>query len=182
MLTLAYARSLTQYLFCMYYSYIIIPKLFCVITYRRKELLDIRATVTHQHYQHYDKEHDFPKEDPLFAPHWSIELMPEADPKHRRRRRGTRSGLPVQLRRCAHHPLLPSILLANVQSLYNKVVELSVRISFQRDIRDCNILCFTEPWLSRDILSESVLPVGFLVHRADRNKYLSGKRKGGGVS
>jgi hypothetical protein len=106
-----------------------------------------------------------------------MELIPEADPKHRLQRRGTQSGL----RRRVHHPPLPSILLANVQSLDNKVDELRVRVSFQRDIRDFNILCFTETWLSRDILSELVQPVGFSVQRADRNKYIFGKKKGGGV-
>ncbi len=33
-------------------------------------------------------------------------------------------------------PPLPSILLANVQSLVNKMDDLRARISFQRDIRD----------------------------------------------
>ena len=111
--------------------------------------------------------------------YFAIELIPEADPKHSRRMRGTRSGLLVRPRRHAHHPPLPSILLANVQSLDNKVDELRVRSSFQRDIRDCNILCFTETWLSWYILSESVQP-GFSVHRAYMHIYLSGN-KGGGV-
>ena len=71
---------------------------------------------------------------------------------------------------------LPSILLANVQSLDNKVDELRARISFQRDI-----LCFTETWLSRDILSLSIQPAGFSIYRTDRNKEGSGKKKGGGV-
>nr|XP_029540317.1 actin-binding LIM protein 1 isoform X3 [Oncorhynchus nerka] len=39
----------------------------------------------------------------------AIELIPEADPKHCRRRRGIQSGLLVQLRRRAHYPSLPSI-------------------------------------------------------------------------
>ena len=64
-----------------------------------------------------------------------------------------------------------------MQSLANKVDELRTRISFQRDIRDCNIFSFTETWLSRDILS--LHPSGFSVHCADRNKELSGKKKGG---
>ena len=112
----------------------------------------------------------------MFAPPRAIELIPEADPKHHRWRRGTRSGLLVRLRRRANHPPLPSVLLANVQSLHNYIYELRARISFQRDIRDCNILCFKEKWLSQDILFESVQPVGFSVHRADRNKSLSGKQ------
>jgi hypothetical protein len=79
------------------------------------------------------------------------------------------------------HPIhrLYSIFLANVQCLDNKVVKHRARISFQSDIRDCNILCFTETWLSRDILSTSIQPAWFSVHRADRNKELSRKKKGG---
>ena len=145
-----------------------------LITYSREELLDIRATSI---YQHYDQEYDFPKVDPLFGPPpRTMDLIPEADPKQLRRRRCRRSGLFVRLRRRAHCPPFLSIVLSNVQSLDNKVDEIRARVAFQRDIRDCNILCFT-----RDTLSESVQPPGFFMHRADRNKHLFGKKKGGGV-
>ena len=97
---------------------------FCVITYSRKKLWDIRAAETHQHYQLYDQEYNFPELDTLFAPPRAIELISEAAPKHRQQRRGTQSGCQGQLRRRAHHRPLPSRLLANVQSLYNKVDEL----------------------------------------------------------
>ena len=39
---------------------------------------------------------------------------------------------------------LPSMLLANVQALDNKLDDLHALLSFQRDIRSCNVLCFTE--------------------------------------
>jgi hypothetical protein len=67
-------------------------------------------------YQHYDQEYVFPEADPLLGPpHWTWDLIPEADPKqHGCRRRGRRAGLLVRLRRQAHHTPLPSILLANV--------------------------------------------------------------------
>lgn len=55
-----------------------------------KNYCNIRVTVTHQHYQHYDQEYDFLEADPLFAPPRAIELIPETDPKQRRRMRGTR--------------------------------------------------------------------------------------------
>jgi len=42
----------------------------------------------------------------------------------------------------AHRPPLPSILLANVQSLENKLDDIRVRI------QDCNIICLTETWLN----------------------------------
>jgi hypothetical protein len=112
--------------------------------------------------------------DPFFAHPRAIELIPEAAP-----RRCWRWRLLVRLRREAHHPLLPSILLANVQSLDNKVDRPRTRISFQRDIGDCGILCFTVSWFSPDILFPSLQPAGFSVHRADRNKELSGKIGGG---
>ena len=106
--------------------------------------------------------------------------IPAGDPKQRCRRRGRWSGLLVRLRRRAHRAPLPSILLANVQSLDNKEDEIRARIAFLTDFRDCNVLCFTETWLTRDTLSESVQPAGFFTHRADRTKHLSGKKRGEG--
>ncbi|CDQ99814.1 unnamed protein product [Oncorhynchus mykiss] len=47
-----------------------------------------------------------------------------------------------------HHPTLPSTLLANVQSLVNEEDEIRARVAFQRDIRDCNMLCFEKTWLA----------------------------------
>jgi hypothetical protein len=78
--------------------------------------------------------------DLLSEPSRAFELIPEADPKQRRRRRGRWSDLQVILGRCAHYPPLLSILLANVQSLDNKVVDIRARVAFQRDIRNSNIL------------------------------------------
>ena len=57
-------------------------KIFCVITDSCKELLDIRAAVTHQHY---DKKYKFPEIG-------SFELILEAAPRRCRWRRGIRSG------------------------------------------------------------------------------------------
>ncbi len=59
--------------------------------------------------------------------------------RRRRKHRGRRAGIRNRLRKRAHSPPLPSILLANVQSLENNMDDLRARISFQRDIRDCNI-------------------------------------------
>ncbi len=57
--------------------------------------------------------------------------------KKRSRKRGKRAGVLVRLRRRAFRPPLPTILLANVQSLDNKLCELRARISYQRETRDC---------------------------------------------
>jgi hypothetical protein len=93
-----------------------------LITYSREELLDIKATSI---YHHYDQEYNFPEADTLFGPPpRTMDQILEADPNHRCRRRGRRSGLLVRFCRSAHRPPLPSILLANVQSLDNKVDEI----------------------------------------------------------
>ncbi len=94
---------------------------------------------------------------------------------------GRRAGIRDRLRKRAHSPPLPSILLANVQSLENKMDDLRARISFQRDIRDCNILCLTETWLTPSVPDTAVTPSdNFSVLRMDRTAE-AGKTKGGGV-
>ena len=132
--------------------------------------------------QHYDQEYDFPEADPLFGlPPRTMDWIPAGESKQRHCGRGRRSGLLVRLRRGAHHAPLPSILLANVQSLDNKVDKIRASVAFQRNTQDCNILRFTETWLTRDMLSELVQPADFFTHRADRNKHLSGKKRSGEV-
>ncbi len=101
--------------------------------------------------------------------------------RRRKKHRGRRAGIRNRLRKRAHSPPLPSILLANVQSLENKMDDLRARISFQRDIRDCNILCLTETWLTPTVPDTAVTPSdNFSVLRMDRTAE-AGKTKGGGV-
>ena len=102
-------------------------------------------------------------------------------PRKRSKHRGRRGGIRNRLRSKANHPPLPSILLANVQSLENKMDDIRARIAFQRDVRDCSILCFTESWLTPSIPDHSVTPAEhFSIARMDRTEE-SGKSKGGGV-
>ncbi|KAK0136904.1 hypothetical protein N1851_026926 [Merluccius polli] len=99
----------------------------------------------------------------------------------RRRPRGKRSGTMNRLRRRAHSTPLPSILLANVQSLENNLDDLRARIRYQRDIRDCNIICLTETWLTPMTPDHAIQPAEhFSVHRMDRTEE-SGKSRGGGL-
>ncbi len=59
--------------------------------------------------------------------------------------------------------------------------DLRARISFQRDIRDCNILCLTKTWLTPTVPDNAVTPSdNFSVLRMDRTAE-AGKTKGGGV-
>ncbi len=59
--------------------------------------------------------------------------------------------------------------------------DLRARTSFQRDIRDCNILCLSETWLTPSVPDTAVTPSdNFSVLRMDRTAE-AGKIKGGGV-
>ncbi len=110
-------------------------------------------------------------------PAWPVEILRNTEvnkgrlnnPRRRKKHRGRRAGIRDRLRKNAHSPLLPSILLANVQSLENKMDDLRARISFQRDIRDCNILCLTETWLTPSVPDTAATPSdNFSVLRMDR--------------
>ncbi len=122
-------------------------------------------------------------------PAWPLEILRSTEvnigrlnnTRRQKKHRGKRAGIRNRLRVRAHSPPLPSILLANVQSLENKMDNLKARISFQRDIRDCNILCLTETWLTPMVPDTAVRPSdNFSVLRMDRTAK-AGKTKGGGV-
>ncbi len=102
--------------------------------------------------------------------------MPKTEPDERKESRRSR-----QIKTPSRLTTATCILLANVQSLDNKLCELKARISFQREIRDCSIICLTETWMSREVPNFAIEPTGFSVHRTDRITDLSGKSKGGGV-
>ncbi len=99
-------------------------------------------------------------------PAWPLEILRSTEvdkgrlnnTRRRKKHHGKRAGIRNRLRKRAHSPPLPSILLANVQSLENKMDDLRARISFQRDIRDCNILCLTETWLTPTVPDTAVTP------------------------
>ncbi len=122
-------------------------------------------------------------------PAWTLEILrntkvnkgPLNNRRRRKKHRGRRAGIRNRLRERAHSPPLPSILLTNVQSLENKMDDLRARISFQRDIRDCNIHCLPETWLTPSVPDTAVRPSdNFSVLRMYRTAE-AGKTKGGGV-
>ncbi len=159
--------------------YIFILSIFSRITsvlfiYDKRTLLDTALTcfrtlyprIQHGHWRYFG------------APRWTKATWIIPGGKRNSRRR---AGIRNRLRERAHSPPLPSILLANVQSLENKMDDLRARISFQRDIRDCNILCLTETWLTPSVPDTDVRPSdNFSVLRMDRTAE-AGKTKGGGV-
>ncbi|XP_078000927.1 uncharacterized protein LOC144453491 [Glandiceps talaboti] len=96
------------------------------------------------------------------------------------RKRGERGGLRQRIRNREHIPYLPALIIGNVQSLNNKVDELSAQVKFLRDFRTSSVTCFTETWLNESISDSHVWIDGFKLIRGDRTK-LSRKKKGGGV-
>lgn len=76
---------------------------------------------------------------------------------------------------------LPAIHLANVRSLPNKIEELLLLNATNKDFARSAALCFSETWLSDRIPDNGLILPGFFLHRADRQKELSGKKKGGGI-
>ncbi len=122
-------------------------------------------------------------------PMWPLEILHNTEenkghlnnPRRRKKHHGKHAGIHNRLRKRAHSPPLPSILLANRQSLENKMDNLRAWISFQWDIRDCNILCLSETWLTPSVPDTAVRPSdNFSVLRMDRTAE-AGKTKVGGV-
>ncbi len=122
-------------------------------------------------------------------PTWPLEILRNTEvnkghlnnPRRRKKHRGKHAGIHNRLRERALSSPLPSILLTNVQSLESKMDDLRARISFQWDIRDCNILCLTETWLTPSVPDTAVTPSdNFSVLRMDRTAEAE-KTKGGRV-
>uniref|UniRef100_A0A8C9VFB8 Reverse transcriptase domain-containing protein n=1 Tax=Scleropages formosus TaxID=113540 RepID=A0A8C9VFB8_SCLFO len=160
-----------------FYLLLLVVEVGSLITYDRDTLIRIGHSVAHR-----NSDFNFLNADALFTNRAEPSLWETR--RHRRkrsRRRGKRAGVLVRLRQRAFRPPLPTILLANVQSLENKLGELGVRISYQRETRDCCVICLTETWLSGEVPNSAIEPAGFSAHRADRTRELSGKSRGGGV-
>ncbi len=149
-----------------------------ITVYDRDTLLNIGSSVAQR-----KPDFEFLNASGLFTDTASEPFVWAAQPRKRRRhqKRGKRAGVLVRLRRCAFRPPLPTILLANVLLLDNKVCELRARISYQRETRDCCVICLTETWMSAMVPDSAIELTGFSVHRSDRTKELTGKSRGGGV-
>lgn len=87
----------------------------------------------------------------------------------------------VRLRQWGFRIPLPSIHLANVCSLSNKIDELLLLNIANKDFSCSAAQCFTETWLSETTPDCALRLPGFHLHRADRVTELSGKSQGGGI-
>ena len=96
----------------------------------------------------------------------------------RRQKRGKRGGLVAKLK--ANRTPIPSLFLANVRSLDNKLDLIRLRLGVSQEMRNCAVLCFTETWLNENMPDSAFQLDGQLLFRADRNS-LSGKTRWGGL-
>ncbi len=147
-----------------------------ITVYDRHMLLNIGSSVVQR-----KPDFEFLNAGALFTDTASGPFVWAARRRKRRRKRGKRAAVLVRLKRCAFRPPLPTILLANVQSLDNKFCELRACISYQRETRDCCVIFLTETWMSAMVPDSAIELTGFSVLRSDRMKGLTGKIRGGGV-
>ncbi len=147
-----------------------------ITVYDRDTLLNIVSSVAQR-----KSDFEFLNAGGLFTDTASEPFVWAAQPRkrHRRWKRGKRAGVLVRLRRRAFRPPLPTILLTNIQSLDNKLCELRARISYQRETRDCCVICLTGTWMSAMVPDSAIELTGFSVHRLDRAKELTGKSREG---
>ncbi|CAM4639073.1 unnamed protein product [Leuciscus chuanchicus] len=87
------------------------------------------------------------------------------------RKRGRRGGVRQRLRRQGYRRIpLPTVILANVQSLRNKVDELQANVKFLTEYSSACLLAFTETWLKEHDLQSDLEIDGFGVpYRLDRD-------------
>ena len=101
---------------------------------------------------------------------------------YKKRKRGRRGGLLSRSRRRSTKKVpVPTIIMANVQRLWNKTDELFTRIRMQRDFRETCVFSFSETWLKPSHPDNAFQPPGFTIFRKDRDNTITNKSQGGGV-
>ncbi|KAK0154804.1 hypothetical protein N1851_002890 [Merluccius polli] len=101
--------------------------------------------------------------------------------RRRTRKRGRRGGLRERARRPLSRVPLPSIILANMQSLRNKSDELQAHVRHQHEFKEACILALTETWLGEMDSDAGIALDGFSApFRMDRVAANTGKSRGGG--
>lgn len=116
-------------------------------TYSRYILLDIQQSCKNSVLDHPFSFDQIPPE--LIRQARPEEQLIPSGNAHRRRRdrkqkRCKHGGVRVRLKLNPHRTALPSIFLANVSSLLNKLDELKIWTLTQKRLMDCNIMFFTE--------------------------------------
>ncbi len=99
----------------------------------------------------------------------------------RKQKRGKRGGIRARLAANPHKPAIPTIVLANVCSLDNKLDYIRLLRSTQRTVRDFCVFVFTETWLNNSVPDCAIQLEQLTCYRADRALVEGGKRRSGGL-
>ncbi|KAK0146238.1 RNA-directed DNA polymerase from mobile element jockey [Merluccius polli] len=153
---------------------------FSLTSYTRQELLDIGSL----NFDCFSSNLRLSPE--LIRPTDATQATHPAGSARRRRkdgkqRRGKRGGIRAKLKLTPHRLSLPSLFLANVRSLVNKMDELRLRMTNSPRISNCNVTIFTETWLHNGTPDDAIKLAGYHTLRADRSADDSGKARGGGL-
>lgn len=99
---------------------------------------------------------------------------------------GCRAGAMLKAKQLAKKwrfkPMVPSMIMGNVNSLLNKIDELAALTENIKTFKKCSLLWFTEMWLTASIPDADVELPDFSTVRVDRDTRAYGKRKGGGLA
>ncbi|XP_036417071.1 NLR family CARD domain-containing protein 3-like [Colossoma macropomum] len=104
-----------------------------------------------------------PPPTPASRPEWRRHKRYE-----RKQKRGKRGGIRARLAASPHKPAIPTIVLANVRSLDNKLDYIRLLRTTQKSVRDCCVFVFTETWLSNNILDHAIQLERLTCYRVDR--------------
>jgi len=95
----------------------------------------------------------------------------------RKQKRGKCRGIQARLTANPHKPPIPTIVLANVRSLDNKLDYIRLLRSTQRTVRDCCVVVFTETWLSNSVPDGAIHLDQLTCYLADRALVAGGKTR-----
>lgn len=98
----------------------------------------------------------------------------------RRKKRGKWAGVLARLKANPFKPPLPTTFFSNTRSIRNKMDEIRLGLTTQRNIANCCSMIFTETWLDYTTPDAAIELAGLTVYRADRTAD-SGKKIGGGL-
>ncbi len=101
--------------------------------------------------------------------------------RERKQKRGKRGGIRARLAANPHKPAIPTIVLAKVRSMDNKLDYIRLLRSTQRTVRDCCVFVFTETWLNNSLPDCAIQLDQLTCYRADRALVEGGKSHGGGL-
>ncbi len=154
--------------------------------YSREFLLDIgRTTFLELNFAHAEELRDLGLlQRPTTSPTPTTASRPQRR-RHKRRgrkqKRGKRRSIRARLAANPHKPAIPTIELANVRSLDNKLDYIRLLRSTQRTVKDCCVFVFTEMRLSNSVPDCAIQLDQLSCYQADRVLVEGGKTRSGGL-